>query len=468
MITEIGYQPLEAFQKLRHLSNIVFLDSSRFHPKHGRYSILAADPQLQIRSESGTTSIQTRSSPFAIHGDPWEVLDAMLSKFRIFEAQKMFGFPLGAAIGFFSYEMGRWLETLPPSRPNLIPTPEMWFGFYDVILIFDHLEKKGWLVSSGLDSNGICSQAQAAFRRDQFLDELQSDVLLFPTRHANSHQIAPLVSREDYENAVRKALEYIRAGDVYQVNLSHPFLGTVSESPQDLYSMLRISNPAPFSAYADFGTGQILSSSPERFLKLDRRAVQSRPIKGTCARIGNAQIDWQEAEKLIQSAKNRSELLMITDLLRNDLGKTAEFGSVTVPDLLTCEEYETVYHLVSTIEAKLRPDMLHLDAIAACFPGGSITGTPKRRSMEIIHELEPWGRGIYTGSLGYIGFNGVSDFNILIRTLVHHEGTACFHVGAGIVADSDPQSEYEETLYKARGLLKLWEESTKLSKTASL
>lgn len=464
MLTEIDCSPLETWRRLRHLPHGVFLDSARFHPGHGRWSFLGADPRLVIRAQDGETAVVTAHGRVVTGGDPWETLDAMLSRFRLFAPPSGLPLPIGAAIGFLSYDLGRWLERSPPPRPALLAAPELWFGFYDVLLAFDHLEKRGWLISSGLDESGNPSAAQALFRRDQFLDELQSDIAFFPSPTAAAENILQLLPQADHEQAIRRALEYIRQGDVYQVNLAHPFLGTVAESAPDLYLRLRESNPAPFAAFLDYGDGQILSSSPERFLRLDRRQVQTRPIKGTCLRAGNPQEDWRRAEALLQSAKDRAELLMITDLLRNDLGRIAEYGSVAVPELVRCEEYETVYHLVSTIEARLRPHVLHLDAVAACFPGGSITGAPKLRAMEIIHELEPWGRGIYTGALGYLGFNGISDFNILIRTLIHSQGRVGFHVGGGVVADSDPLFEYEETLHKARGILNLWRQPQPVGK----
>ncbi len=461
MLTEIHDNSLDAFHRLRHLPHVVFLDSARSHPNHGHYSFLGADPRLVIQSQGNQTTIITAGLGHVVaEGNPWEVLDAMLSRFHldgtIVEPRLPLRLPLGAAIGFLSYDTSWWLEKMPLPHSFLLPTPDLWFGFYDVLLAFDHLEKRGWLISSGLDESGIVSTAQALFRQDQFLDELQSETVLFPSKTFSTENIQQVYSQSDHKQIIRTALDYIRRGDIYQVNLSHPFIGTVSESPQNLYLRLRENNPAPFSAYLDFGRGQILSSSPERFLKMDQKNIQTRPIKGTCLRTGNPLEDWRRAEALLRSVKDQAELLMITDLLRNDLGKVAEYGSVSVPELFRCEEYETVYHLVSTVEAQLRPYVSHLDTIAACFPGGSITGTPKLRAMEIIHELEPWRRGIYTGTLGYLGFNGISDFNILIRTLAHVQGQVCFHVGSGIVADSDPTLEYEETLHKARGLLNLW------------
>jgi len=456
MLTEIEHDPLKAFHRLRHLPFVAFFDSARFHPLHGRYSFLAADPRLVISSEADRVDIRRGDSLHSWNGNPWEALDGMLSRFRLPSDSAAGNLPLGAAAGFLSYDMGRWLEHLPPPHSPLLPAPDCWFGFYDVLLAFDHQEQRGWLISSGQDESGGTSRRQAEFRRDQFLDELQSEVAMFPSRITTECAVTPRIDAESHQAAIRRALQYIRSGDVYQVNVAHPFSGTLHGRPDEIYLQLRNANPAPFGAYLDFGTGQLLSSSPERFLQLNRRRVQARPIKGTCARNGDAASDWKRAEQLLHSAKNRAELLMITDLLRNDLGRVAEFGSVQVPELVALEEYETVYHLVSTVEASLHRDILHFDALAACFPGGSITGAPKLRAAEIIHELEPFGRGIYTGSMGYIGFNGVSDFNIAIRTLHHREGEVCFHVGSGIVADSDPAEEWQETLDKARGLLSLW------------
>ncbi len=459
MLTEIEYDPLKAFSRLRHMPFVAFLDSARIHASHGRYSFLATDPRLVVFSEGGHVHIQRGGNILSWEANPWETLDGMLSRFRLPSEGASNHLPLGAAIGFLGYGMGQWLEQVPPPKPAILSSPDAWFGFYDVLLAFDHIDQCAWLISSGLDESGATSTRQAEFRRDQFLDELQSDVTIFPNSMSRPHEIYPLVSPETHQAGIRRALDYIRKGDLYQVNLAHPFSGTVETRPDELYLQLRACNPAPFSAFLDFGTGQILSSSPERFLQLNRRHVQTRPIKGTCARYGEHETDWKRAEELLQSAKNRAELLMITDLLRNDLGKVADFGSVHVPNLVSLEEHETVYHLVSTVEASLRRDMLHLDALAACFPGGSITGAPKIRAMEIIHELEPCARGIYTGALGYFGFNGASDFNIAIRTLHHQEGKIGFHVGGGIVADSDPEQEYQETLDKARGMLRLWEPS---------
>ena len=258
-------------------------------------------------------------------------------------------------------------------------------------------------------------------------------------------------TRDQFLTATRRALDYIHAGDIYQVNLSQRLTAPWASGGLEFHCALNAASPAPFSAFIDAGDFQIASSSPERFLRLSGQHVQTRPIKGTRPRDANPQRDAQLAHELQSSDKERAELVMITDLLRNDLGRVCEFGSVAVPELMRLEQFPQVQHLVSTVEGRLRPELSHLRALRECFPGGSITGAPKFRAMEIIDELEPVTRGPYTGSIGYLGFNRESQFNIAIRTAIVREGQVWFQTGAGIVADSDPEMEYEETLAKARG-----------------
>jgi anthranilate/para-aminobenzoate synthase component I len=252
---------------------------------------------------------------------------------------------------------------------------------------------------------------------------------------------------------VEQALRYIRAGDIYQVNLSQRLAAPCGVSGWDFFKDLSEVSPAPFSAFLDCGDFQIASSSPELFLRLSGAHIQTRPIKGTRPRSSDAIRDAQLTYELQTSAKEMAELVMITDLLRNDLGKVCEFGSVQVPELVRLERYPQVQHLVSTVEGRLRPERTHFSAFASCFPGGSVTGAPKFRAMEIIDELEPVSRGPYTGALGYLGFNRESQLSIVIRSAICKDGLAHFNVGAGIVADSNPEAEYEETIAKARGFL---------------
>jgi para-aminobenzoate synthetase component 1 len=261
------------------------------------------------------------------------------------------------------------------------------------------------------------------------------------------------LSQTEFVTLVKSALAYIQSGDIYQVNLSQRFSAAFDGDPRAFFSALCEVSPAPFSAYFDAGTFQLVSSSPELFLRLSGSQIQTRPIKGTRPRSPDPTCDAQLSYQLQTSAKEMAELVMITDLLRNDLGKICEFGTIQVPELATLERYPQVQHLVSNVQGVLRPNLTHLAALAACFPGGSITGAPKIRAMEIIDELEPLRRGPYTGALGYVGFNRESQLSMVIRTAILKDSTAYFQTGAGIVADSEPAAEYAETLAKARGFI---------------
>ena len=324
-------------------------------------------------------------------------------------AEELDGFD-GYAIGYFGYDLKNQIEKLPARAADDLGLPDCWFGFYPDVLV---------------------QRAAPA---------VPATTLPRPGRPPVADR-----QREPFLQAVRRAQEYIAAGDIYQVNLSQRFQCAVTADAPAIYLALRETNPAPYAAYLDIGDAQILSSSPECFLKISGRQVTTRPIKGTRPRSA-------DPAELLRSPKDNAELLMITDLERNDLGKVCEFGSVRVTELRRVETYATVHHLVSTVTGTLRADVSHLDCVRACFPGGSITGAPKIRAMEIIDELEPVARGVYCGAIGYFGPGGESQFNIAIRTVVVKDGRATFHAGAGIVADSDPQAEYEETLAKAQGI----------------
>lgn len=267
-------------------------------------------------------------------------------------------------------------------------------------------------------------------------------------------EFLPEMKPAEYVGMVRRAQDYVRAGDIYQVCLAHRFSTAFAGDPWPLYLALREASPAPHSAYLGLGDETVLSSSPECFLKMSGRRISTRPIKGTRPRMRDPEEDERQAFELKTSPKEIAELVMITDLERNDLGSVCEFGSVTASQLLHLERYAQVFHLVSTVEGELRPEISQVAALAACFPGGSISGAPKKRALEIIHELELVPRGLFTGAIGYFGYNGESQFNIAIRTVLIRDGRAEFHVGAGITADSDPQKEWEETLHKAAGILR--------------
>jgi para-aminobenzoate synthetase component 1 len=322
-------------------------------------------------------------------------------------------------------------------------------GFYDGIVIIDHKEGKTYVAALGIEENeaDIISRLAAKFVGDPKI-AIRTDFKINENVEFRGNFTKP-----EYMKALDAVHEYILAGDIYQTNLTQRFNADLQLSPLELYSELRKINPAPFASYIDFGEGQIVSSSPERFILVQGRNIETRPIKGTMPRGKTAAEDAANRETLVNSEKDKAELLMIVDLERNDLGKIAKTGTVKVPELFKLETYQTVFHLVSTVTAELKDNLDAIDCVKATFPGGSITGAPKIRAMEIIDELEPTQRNIYTGSIGYIGFNGDLDLNIVIRTIVCKDGKGYFQVGGGIVWDSDNQSEYQETFDKGRALM---------------
>lgn len=401
-------EPSAVFADWAQRPGCVWLDTATTLPG---LSILACEPSAVIRFKRGD-------------GDVFAQLNAELARRS---CRNDYPFPTGAAIGYFGYGLKNCVEQLPACATDDLGLPDCWFGFYDHLLVFDHAHRRVW-----------CSGGSAS-RRDVLPDSASQ-------KRRYTSELCSNFTRESYCAAVRRAKEYIAAGDIYQVNLSQRFQCDVAATPVGVYRALREANPAPYAAYLDIGEAQILSSSPECFLKMNDRQVVTRPIKGTSPRSA-------DPAELFRSPKDNAELVMITDLERNDLGRVCEFGTVRVPELVTVESYATVHHLVSTVTGTLRPDMSHVDAVRACFPGGSITGAPKIRAMEIIDELEPHARGVYCGAIGFFGFNGVSHFNIAIRTVVQQGSRLTFHAGGGIVADSEPEAEYEETLAKARGIL---------------
>ncbi|MCX6900538.1 MAG: aminodeoxychorismate synthase component I [Verrucomicrobia bacterium] len=443
----------EAFWKLRGERHVAFLDSALPDARQGRLSIVASDPVLmftargdQIEMAGETTRVRRSENPFA----------ALRELERRFCAGDGGDWPHGALIGCFGYGLRQFVERVPARVADDVAIPDAWFGVYDRLLVFDHDSGRATIISTGVDESGRADFDRARQRAEEWQRKLAVATALPQTTLVADGREPALESnltREDYERSVRRILDYIAAGDAYQVNFSQRFRAQTMAEPELLYHALRLVNPAPFAAYLDCGAGQVLSSSPERFLQIRGRRIQTRPIKGTRPRTGNEQADQKAGRELMMSAKDQAELLMITDLERNDLGRVCEFGSVHVPELVTLESYATVLHLVSTVEGRLADGVTAVDAIRACFPGGSITGAPKIRAMEIIDELEPSARGVYTGAIGYLGFNGVADFNIAIRTMVHENGAVHFHAGGGIVADSEPALEYEETLHKARGMV---------------
>lgn len=384
--------------RLRHQKDFVWLDSS--------------SPEGTDASGGGCISLLACAPDLLLEGgrDDWHLLEKELEEKKRSAADH--GLLDGAAIGYFRFD------------------GSFRFGFYNSLLIHS---PKGWIGDpDALAQKPVADESPSTFHPPSFLPETQSD---------------------DYVAMVRSAQEYVKAGDIYQVCLAHRFSAPFQGDPWPLYLALREASPAPHSAFLNLGDETVLSSSPECFLKMNARSISTRPIKGTRPRRRDRDEDTREAFELTTSPKEIAELVMITDLERNDLGSVCEFGSVTASQLLHLERYAQVFHLVSTVEGTLRKDVSHVAALAACFPGGSISGAPKKRALEIIRELETAPRGLFTGAIGYFGYNGESQFNIAIRTIVIRNGKAEFHVGAGITADSIPEKEWEETLHKAAGIL---------------
>jgi para-aminobenzoate synthetase component 1 len=436
---------IDLFAALRNLPYHFFLDSAAAANGLGRFSIMGGDPFLVLKSKgpdlvreygNGRTG---RSS-----GNPFDAIKEILEKHAARNPAPELPFFSGGA-GYFAYDLKCFIEKLPEEAPDDIRLPDSVFGFYDSAVVYDHLKERAYLTA-------LSPEALAKLKKN-----ISSVKAPRPgpacTGRGHPGELRSNFTKSSYMAAVNKAKDYIRKGDIYQVNLSQRFEARACMDPFVLYKRLRDLSPAPFAAYFDFGDGAVASSSPERFLLKHGDYVETRPIKGTRPRGTDA---WQDAaleKELLMSAKDHAEHVMIVDLERNDLGRVSRYGSVRPSEFAVLERYSTVFHLVSTVSGRLRRGMGPIECLKAAFPGGSITGAPKIRSMEIIDELEPARRGIYTGAIGYISFDGKMDTSIVIRTFVIKGDKVYFQVGGGIVADSDPEKEYEETLDKARAMM---------------
>ena len=464
---DLGLDAWTAARRLAHLPHLLFLDSAATTTPLGRYSFVCADPFGWLESRSGKTRWIFNGTIDNSVGNPLHVLAALLENYR---GDRRPGLPpfQGGAAGLFGYDLARHIERLPNPKIDEFKVPELALGFYDWVIAFDHVQEKSWLISTGLPAPEVLSrQTRARLRLDAVRKLLAASEGPAPSKDSGVPiQTAPRYpvegfpglfsnfSRESYLEAIRRAVEFIHAGDCFQVNIAQRLLHPMMGSPLELYGRLRQRNAAPFAAYFDMGDSIILSASPERFLQVEKNHVLTRPIKGTRPRGKTPSEDQAFQEELLHSAKDRAENVMIIDLLRNDLGRVCSYGSVDVTAVCQLETYPTVHHLVSEVRGTLRPGVTSVDLLRAAFPGGSVTGAPKVRAMEIINELEPTVRAAYCGSLGYLGFDGTMDTNILIRTFTAARGWLQFPVGGGIVADSTPENEYAETLHKAEGLLR--------------
>lgn len=433
----------------------ILLESASTASSLGRYSFLAFDPLVDWRVNTGESQ-------------PLKALQQSLHSHVTKSVAELPPFQGGIA-GLWSYDLGRSFERIPAARYDEFEVPAIAAGLYDTVVSWDHQQQRAWIVSHGLDSSLKPSRTSAEHSIERVLGILKrtskTQAVGEPIALASRAELIdafpmsqwPNVwsnfSREGFLQAIRAGIEAIRAGDIFQVNLAHRLASPVTDSAFDLYRRLRERNAAPFAGYFDTGHETIVSASPERLFQLRGGRVESRPIKGTAMRSWFPESDFAAAANLQASRKDRAENVMIVDLLRNDLSRVCEQDSIQVTQLCAIEKYQFVQHLVSAIEGRLVQGRDALDVIEAIFPGGSITGAPKIRAMELIAEIEPTARGAYCGSLGYIGFDGEADLSILIRTVTQSRGWWTFPVGGGMVIGSDPESEYQETWHKARGLL---------------
>jgi len=441
---------------------LLFLDSASDPGRLGRYSYLAAAPAEVLQSRG--------------RGPGRQLLERARSLLQVERVAPLPDLPpfQGGLAGWLAYDFGAVLERLPAPRYDDLALPDAALGLYDWVISWDHQSGRAWIVSTGLPANGAARETRAAERLAWIERILQGPVAgpagrarspravtapapSYPVRgveHATEIGLRSSFTHRGYLDAVTRVRDYIVAGDIFQANLSQRLEAPLEEDPWHLYRRLREVNPAPFAAYLEFDGVAVASASPERFLQVSPDgALETRPIKGTRPRGLSPQHDAALARDLQGSEKDRAENLMIVDLLRNDLSRTCRPGSVRVPELFALENYRTVHHLVSTVVGQLAPGRDAIDLLAGAFPGGSITGAPKVRAMEIIAELEPSRRGVYCGSIGFLSVTGAVDTSIVIRTVVALGGKAYFSVGGGIVADSDPEAEYRETLDKARALI---------------
>jgi para-aminobenzoate synthetase component 1 len=438
-----------------------FLDSAQFAGGLGAYSFIGFDPFLVFGSRGSRISISCDGQKTEFVGDPLAEMRRLFFRFRGGQAP---GIPFaGGAVGYFAYEFFSQVEPVLGARTGrfsveAVPfekaVPDAQFGFYDGVVAFDQTSGRTLLVANPVhraNAEKILRRLEQSIREGMASQRSQNpEASGFNT--AAEAAPRPAMPKAAYLGAIARIKEYIASGDVYQVNLTQRFDATPLRPPFALYERLRQRCPAPFSCYLDLGSFQIVGSSPERFLRIANGRIETRPIKGTRPRGRCPVEDERLRDELSGSEKDRAELLMIVDLERNDLGRICEFGTVRVDEFCRVESHPIVHHLAATVSGCLRPGCDVFDCIRAMFPGGSITGAPKIRAMQIIGEVETCRRGVYTGSVGYLGFDGAADLNIAIRTIVCSGGRATYHVGGGIVWDSDPEAEYQECMDKGRAM----------------
>lgn len=424
----------------------VYLDSCQPDSVLGRFDIIVSRPSICFVTRDNETTIQTYSESYVVPDDPFDLLKDHLKQHK----KNPYSLPfIGGALGFFSYDLGRRIEVIPSLAENDLSLPNMVIGIYKWVVVVDHKKRKTMLIG---DKSDVKTRREWSELVNLFSTNLRiQDQLSFSV----TEEVSSNMTAEYYKKAFDRIKNYIRDGDCYQVNLAQRFEVSVEGSSWEAYKKLRKINPSPFGAYLNYSDYQILCNSPERFLSVKNNVVETKPIKGTRPRSTIVKKDKSLKLDLEMSKKDQAENVMIVDLLRNDISKNCKLDSIKVPSLFNVETFSNVHHLVSTVTGELRKCRTAIDLLYGCFPGGSITGAPKLRSMEIIEELEPHRRGVYCGSIGYIGFDGNMDMNIAIRTIVHKNKKMYFYVGGGIVHDSIEQDEYQETFDKATAIMQL-------------
>lgn len=432
--------PFYVYKIFKDEKNTAFLDSSKEDKNLSKFSFIGLNPFLNFTYKDNIVYVNEKEIK---EKDPFIALDNLINKYKInYESDIPF---ISGAIGYFSYDIGRKLEVLPKTAKKEIEIPDAIFNFYNNLIIFDIQNKKTYISSLGI--------GEEIEDIEEKLKNYKEDLEVKVTESNN--KFTSNFEKENYEKAILRLKEYIRNGDVYIANMTRQIWCYNKEESFSIYEKLRSINKAPFSAYMNFNDFQVISSSPERFLYVKDKMVHTRPIKGTRPRGKNFLEDRENRKALENSEKDKAELLMIVDLERNDLSKVCKPNSVKVTELFKIEEYATVFHLVSTIEGELEEGVSAVKCIRECFPGGSITGAPKIRAMEIIEELEGLRRNLYTGSIGYFDLRGNCDFNIVIRTIIKKDNKAYFGVGGGITYDSKEEDEWFETIDKGKALMRV-------------
>ncbi len=447
--------PISIFKKVCHQENTYLLESVEGGENLARYSFIGLEPFLRYYFTGGTGIIEDGEGQVQITGEPLDLLKDIMDRYQ---APKIDGLPrfYGGAVGYFGYDLVRYVEKLPSTTTIDLDLPDCHFILTRLVLIFDHVKHKVKIVVNtepGSDPTGAYYHALSHINSvKKLIGQPQVPVsAAAPTAAPNG--FVSNMTKEEFIKKVEMAKEYIKAGDIFQVVLSQRLKMPLQGDPFDIYRTLRTVNPAPYLYYLNFGGTVIIGSSPEMLIRVEDGVIQTRPIAGTRPRSRTPAEDLALEKELLADEKEKAEHVMLVDLGRNDLGRVCNYGSIEISGFMEIERYSHVMHIVSTVSGQLQPGVSSFDALKACFPAGTVSGAPKVRAMEIIEELEPTRRGVYAGAIGYFAFTGNMDTCITIRTILVHQGMTYVQAGAGIVADSQPEREYDETINKAKALM---------------